>query len=360
MVSEVAHCLRDAIQHREFLHQLPGVRKISHDLQVSIPTVLGALRVLESEGLVRSQPGKRAQIISSKRPPSKREVKPRRIVFLTFARNWIAGSDYYANVLHDLRKLGIHILHLECLSTSKALLQKRLQELTAAEKPDCWVLLGPPEEAQAFFARARLPCIIDGVAVEGLPLPDFEVDFVALYRHAVNHLQRQGHRRICLVTTKHSAGINPASIEVFRDCVKKSLPPGEAWEPIRLYDGTTTDFTRLLRVLFPDAASAPTALVVAHTKRVAGVMTWLMREGFRIPRDVSLISRDYDDTLESLYPLPAHYRQPPSAAKRFTRAILTLLDKRHIRTHYRVMTEFVEGRTVASAGTGRTHDCATR
>lgn len=347
VINEAADSLRDAIHGGEFLHHLPGVRKLSNELHVSIPTVLGAVRVLESEGLLESHPGKRTLVRTERKRESSRQKAAHKVIFLTFGHNWITGSDFYQGVLYDLQEMGIHIRVIECAYSNHANTQKELEELTAVEKPACWVLLGPSVNAQSSFARKQLPCIIDGVTIPGLPLPDFQVDYSALYRHAINHLQRKGHRRISLITTEHSAGINPESISVLRSSVQKLQSQEKPWEPIQTYDGSTERFTNLLQSLFSGRKPAPTALIIAHVKRVAGAMTWLMKRNLKIPRDISIISRDYDDVLECLYPLPAHYRQPPSAAKRFTRAILAILDKKHIRSHHRIMTEFVEGNTVA-------------
>lgn len=364
IVSEVADSLRDAIHNREFLDHLPGVRKLSASLHVSIPTILAAIRVLETEGLLQSHPGKRTRILPGRKRAGARRKKVPQVVFLTFTSNWISGSEYYQAVLHDLREMGIGIRIFECVYASQKIVQKELEELTTVEDPDCWVLLGPPADVQSLFARKQKPCIIDGVTIPGLPLPDFEVDFSALYRHAVNHLQRSGHRNICLLTTRHSAGINPESINVFRAAVQKLLPDGQHWESVRTYDGTAEEFTRLLEGLFSAHKPPPTALVIAKVNRVAGAMTWLMNQGLKVPGDISIISRDHDDILECLCPLPAHYRQPPSVANRFVRAILAILEKRHIRSHYRVMTEFVEGGTVGaahgSAGKGVAADGSSR
>jgi len=321
---------------------------LSRELNVSIPTILGAINILKSEGLVSPQSGKRTVILSDAARGKRKSAVARRVVFLTFTPNSILGSNYYQSVLDKLRELGFSVRVYQCARANRDITSDELQELVGREDSDCWALLGPPESVQIFFANKHLPCIIDGIAIPGLPLPDFEVDYAALYRHAISQLQGAGHRRICLITTSHSAKINPESIRIFRSAVARyPAIPGGSWEPIRTYDGTSDHFFALLRSLFLSKKPAPTALIVAYIKRVAGTMTWLMKHGIRIPEDVSIIGRDYEEPLECLYPLPAHYRQPPSAAHRFLKAILAIVDRKHVHSHKRIMVEFVAGQTVA-------------
>ena len=356
LVNLAAESPRAAIRHNEFARHLPNVRVLSRDLHVSIPTVLGAIRVLEEEGMVRSQPGKRTLILVKKsKSGGWKKRKHREVAILTYGygRTWFMGSDHYQSVLGGLRELEIRIRLFEFTHMIQGMHEKTLEDITSTEKPNCWVLLGPPAEVQAFFAKKQLPCIIDGGTVPGLPIPDFEVDYPALYWHAAGYLQRNGHRRICLITTEHSYKITRNAVKIFDDAVRSKLSPQTSWQPIRTYDGSIGNLHLLLRSLFADKKRAPTALVIAHVKRVAATMMWLMKHGFRIPQDVSIISRDCDDLLENIYPLPAHYRQPPSAANRFVRAILAVIDKMHIRPSNRIITKFVEGETSAAISTAR-------
>ena len=349
VVDEVAGSLREAIRNRELIDHLPSVRKLSSQMHVSVPSILGAIRILQAEGLVQSHTGKPTQILSNHKTPEREERRAQQVIFLTFASNWIAGSDYYQRVLSGLRDFGLQIRVLECVYIRAGMIQREMEKIILTESPDCWVLLGPPEEVQSLFARYGLACIIDGVTIPGLPLPDFEVDYDALYRHAVNHLQQKGHSKIVLITTEQSARMNPDSIETFRSVVGRVSSATMLWQPVHTYDGTSERFHNVLESLFLRSENAPTAIMVATVKRVAGALTWLMNRGLRIPEDVSLISRDFDDLLEGLHPPPSHYKQPPSTFNRFIRAILAILDNKHIRSHHRIMTDFVPGGTVAPA-----------
>ena len=48
IVLSVTDSLREAILLGEFREHLPGVRKLSNDLHVSVPTILSAIHALES------------------------------------------------------------------------------------------------------------------------------------------------------------------------------------------------------------------------------------------------------------------------------------------------------------------------
>ncbi len=344
MINRTAESLREAIRSGELGTHLPGVRKLSSELRVSIPTVLGAVNVLKAEGLVHPEPGRRTRILWEGGGPRPRAHATHQVALLTFASHWISSSAYYQGVLEELRARGLRVRLYENVRCRANDGDEELERIVSQEEADCWVLLGPTPEAQHFFARRRLPCLIDGITLPDLPLPDFEIDYSALYRHAVHQLQAVGHRRICLLTVDWSARNNPESLETFRATVAQRHP--QPWEAVRTYDGTNAHFERLLRQLFLNRATAPTGLVIAINKRVIHTMTWLMRHGWRVPEEVSLISREYEEILDCLCPVPASYRQPATAVGRFVRAILAVADRRHIRSHKRVMTEFHPGGTI--------------
>ncbi len=346
LVNEVVASLREAIVQREFRHHLPGVRSLSQTLHVSVPVVLDAVRLLEEEGLVATRHGARTRILS----PASVAAQPssavaQRIVFIAFAPNWIAGSSYYQSVIHDLLELGYTVRVFECKKRSRPSVRAELEKLLANESATCWVLFGPPDHAQRFFAERNLPCLLNGICAEGIALPDFQVDYEALHRHAVHTLQLLGHRRIALLTTAHSAHINRHSVELFRQAVQQKLPA--PWEPLHTYDNTTQGFTALLETLFRNRDEAPTALLIALVKRVGHAMTWLMHRGFTLPDEVSIISRDDESTLECLYPPPACYRQPESTARRFARAIVSVIENRLTNFNVRVVPEFSRGQSMA-------------
>src|SRR5690606_30855797 len=125
---------RDAIVAGEFKEHLPGVRKLSRDLHVGIPTILGAIKVLEGEGLLQSAPGKRTCVIPGKTRPQQTRDRARQVVFITFASNWIAGSHYYQSVLNELSELAISVRVFELERPKRNTVPETLQELVIHER----------------------------------------------------------------------------------------------------------------------------------------------------------------------------------------------------------------------------------
>lgn len=341
-----ADLLQGAIESGEYGHFLPGLRPLSRKVQVSIPVLSNAIYLLQEQGLVQTAPGKRTRILSQHRK-NKTTEEPQTIIFLTFTRNWIAGYSHYQAVIDELqgRKFAVQVIEIRDASLEQQLVEINgvLEQIRAA----CWVLIGAPAEIQRVFASQRLPCILDGIAAPGVALPDFEVDFEALYRHAVRHLQNLGHRRIVLLAAAHSERINPRSFEVFRSVVRSRIPKGERWEPVRTFDGSPEETRTVLERLFLTGQPRPTALMVTSVNRVASTMTWLMQHGFRIPEDVSIISRDYEEILEYLHPLPTVYCQPPTAPRRFVRGILKSLERKQPHRQIRLIPSFRDGKSTA-------------
>ncbi|MFT6178755.1 MAG: DNA-binding transcriptional MocR family regulator [Akkermansiaceae bacterium] len=64
---QVASYLRDCVERRVFVTEVPGIHPLAAQLNVNHKTVTKALRLLEVEGVLASQgPGRRRRIINSK------------------------------------------------------------------------------------------------------------------------------------------------------------------------------------------------------------------------------------------------------------------------------------------------------
>jgi LacI family transcriptional regulator len=98
----------------------------------------------------------------------------------------------------------------------------------------------------------------------------------------------------------------------------------------------------------------PTALLVANAYHYLTVVTWLASAGFKVPRDVSVLSRDEDPFLSFLVPTPTRYVVSPSSmAKALVRPVLELLEGGVVTQRaIRIMPDFIRGETVAASQSG--------
>lgn len=348
LISEVAECLRAAIGSGEFENQLPGVRRLSRDLGVSVPTLLAAIRILAKERRVLVCQGRPTTILDAgRRRPAGRRAK--RVIFLGFSAENIQFSPYYREVRDLLLQQGHEVELRHYLRKAWGIRKREFEQLTGANRADCWVLVSAPWSVQRMFAEKGLPCLLESGTSQGVPgLPDFELDYAALYRHMANHLINLGHRRFHLLLPERSAAKNPESTDAFIHAVRLRLPEIPSEQLVRTHDGTPAGFRVLLASLFKPAEH-PTALCIGLVCFYIQAQSWLMRRGFHIPRDVSLISRDGDALLGYLEPSPAHYHvNMPQTCKRLARTITAIAGKRPVKHRNLILPEFVAGDSTAT------------
>jgi DNA-binding LacI/PurR family transcriptional regulator len=99
----------------------------------------------------------------------------------------------------------------------------------------------------------------------------------------------------------------------------------------------------------------PTALLVVNPYYYLTAISCLLRLGYRVPEDVSVISRDGESYLSYLLPRPAHYVTTPRLfARMLLTAILPLLEGGTLpRRVYHLMPEFSDGESVSAPGGNR-------
>jgi DNA-binding LacI/PurR family transcriptional regulator len=72
------------------------------------------------------------------------------------------------------------------------------------------------------------------------------------------------------------------------------------------WEETPKGFSTLLETLF--RLTPPTALIIEESPRLVAAMQFLLERGFKVPEQVSLVSAEYDNTIEWCHPAFAHMR----------------------------------------------------
>ena len=92
----------------------------------------------------------------------------------------------------------------------------------------------------------------------------------------------------------------------------------------------------------------PTGLLVANAFHYLTVSSLLAQTNWRIPHDISVISRDDDAFLSFLVPMPARYvASPHTMARTLIRPVLEHLEGGGVlHRGVRIMPEFVRGETL--------------
>jgi len=342
LIAGVVASLREAIKTGEVRDHLPGVRHLGRELCVSVPTILEAIKVLEADGVVAVKQGCPTRVLSPGKSPAKKLESGRKTAVLLAYPTVKLGDSPLRDVVDRLGKQGYEIMPHRMGGGNFS--RSEMERLVALHPAVCWVLMGSPVATQEFFAARKLPCLIAcGSSGDGVHLPDFEMDFSALYRHVANQFLNLGHRRFHLIIGEQSAQKNPRCLEAFVAAVRQREPDRKTEDLILTYDYSTAGLKVLLEKLFGQAEK-PTALCVALVSRYIYTQGWLQTKGFRVPEDVSLICRDGDDLMDCIFPAPSHYAYRSEVyGNRLARAIATLLETGRVKDHTLLIPEFVKG-----------------
>lgn len=305
---QVAQALRTEIKAGTWRRELPGERQLAERLQVSRKTVRKALAALRAEGVLQTEGGRGSQIASGRRRP---QAPPPRIALLLpeplersrpFTALWVnrlmellQDTGHPLQILHGAKYFGANAA-------------RSLARLTSAHPARCWIVARSSRPLQEWFAASGLPALICGSAHPGVALPSVDVDHRALCRHSAALFLRQGHRRLALFLEHGGRGGDVESEQGFREglaAAPDALEPAVC-SPERAADSIIRELRRLLARPAP-----PTGLLLSNSYSYLTVHSYLASLGLRVPRDISIVSRDEETFLRFMYPRPTYYATPP-------------------------------------------------
>jgi DNA-binding LacI/PurR family transcriptional regulator len=313
--------IEELLRRGEWREFLPGERLLSERLQVGRSTLHAALQALKQRGVVRAAARHRTRIVAA---PPRRAARSAIVGLLLNQPLEMLHSTTALWLLHLQRRLHLDGLDLRIHDERLPGRQrgsKRLDALVRLTHAECWVLFGPSEKVQRWFAARGIRALVVGTTEPLEGLAGLGVDHRAACRHAAGSLLRLGHRRVALVLPSPMGAENSPSEHGFREAFE-SHP--DATPLLFPHDGTPRGIRHCLDLAF-QGGRAPTALLVAHSRHAATVAGELLRRGLRIPGDVSLVSRDYDPFLEHLVPPVTSYRYNWNAlARRIARLVASI------------------------------------
>jgi len=350
LVNQTTAILREQILKGVWKDALPGERRLSVALQIGRNTLRSSLAELSRAGVILSEPGSRNRIlVEPQRRPTKaapsgdvavlspepiEELRPTLALCLDKLRGLLNERGRRLRVFHGLQYFRPHA-------------EGALRKLTTENPHGCWILLLSNRPAQQWFEANRVPCIIAGSAYPDVTLPFRDVDNRAACRHAAGVLRGLGHSRIALfMQTSRRAGDLESVAGFLAGLGPEGATGGRV--PVIYHD---TEFGSIRQAVLQVMAQPdpPTGLVVANAYHFIAVVTQLMQSGWRIPQDVSVISRDEDPFIAFINPTPARYVvKPHRMAAALLRPILEILDSGTVaQRRGLIMPDFVRGESLA-------------
>src|ERR1043166_5062456 len=306
LAAQVAERISAEIGRGQWTAWLPGERALTKTLQVSRKTLRKALGHLQREGLIQARHGLGHEIVRAAVAPASLPT-PENAVGLLTPESLENLRPYTALWVDELRSLlfedGIRLTAFSGQRFFTGKPDKALARLVEQNPQKCWLLAHSHERIQHWFWAQRIPCIIAGSSHPGLPLPNVDLDYFAVCRHAAGEMLRVGHRRIAFFNRLSQRAGDLDSERGFEDAARRSNHRNV--EPLIVrHDGTVDGAYRTLARLF-NLAVPPTAVLVGQSAYYLTTIAFLAERGLRVPRDVSLMSRDDESFFSYLNPPPA-------------------------------------------------------
>lgn len=304
LIDQTADVIRERLNAGEWTSFLPGEIQLASELQVGRNTVRAALAVLEGEGWLNRANGRRRAI----------NIKPQRVgqkrrqVFLVLARpvGQLTPSTYLW-IAETQKRLERHGWYFQ-LRIEPAAYRKRpsnyLRTLTSEAPDGVWILHRSTMAMQRWFQDEGLKVVLAGSRHAGISLPEIDTDLRAVSRHAAGRFVAYGHLELAVMRPDDAFAGDTESLAGFQEgargiVVRDIQFPNEPQGVIRAIG-------QLLR-----AANPPTGLYILHPEHCVTAISYLLKQGISVPRDLSIICRDDEPYLALLSPEPTRYRRNP-------------------------------------------------
>ena len=311
VADQAAAALRTAIERGQLANPLPGELALARRLGVSRPSVHAALAQLEHAGLVEIRMGRRTRILARGTARSARPARP------TLAVISVGPGE-----LQSMTQAPV-MLHLHAEAASRGLewdpvfdtrlavpaAAPRLRQLVANRRDTCWVLHSCPAWLQHWFADAHVPTLVLGTCAPGVTLPSVDLDFRSVGWHAAGMLARHGHRAVTLVLPAAPQPGDLACREGFLEYFARLRRPDTRVNELAVSAPLQRAITRLRYTL--TGPQRATAVFVMREASAVAAYTQVLELGLRVPRDVSVISRDTHPLIDAALPQLTRYGTSP-------------------------------------------------
>lgn len=346
---EVVASLEEILDRGDWGGYLHAERELCDRIGVCRSTLREALVRLRDQGRLVIRQGQRTRIVQKRPQAVAGKVRKVFLVLSSYADRPILHSGaFWLDEFRQLAaKIGYAVVLENVSDMARGVLQHHLQALRDNYQPSAWVLVGCNERLHQTLHRLGWPVVVGGSTYPGVALPSVDVDYRAVCRHAVGKLARLGHTRLGLVVARSNFPGDLHSIEGFQEGLQ--MHRGEKIDGfISQVDG---EVTSVHAALFREyARSKPaTALIVCRSYVAMSVLTVLGTLGQRVPRDVSIIVRDYNHlVLAPVWPPLASYQCPPVLiARKILSVCRGLIDGRRPKTLEKLFVpEFIEGKSL--------------
>ena len=289
LADQVTEHLRSEILRGRWSSTLPGKHQLAAELGVNNKTVEGALKQLEKTGLLLPQGAGRKRLIN---PRYRNTSRALRIALLLNDHELDEKIKLVLEIKHALTAAGHNIITLPKSLTTLRFDPKLVAALVRKTKADAWIIAAGSRGVLEWFASQPVPAFALFGNRVGVKIPSVSPNKPPAVAEATRHLISLGHRRIVMLAKRAVRMPHPtAGIAAYLDTLRThGCQTGEFNLPD--WEETNAGFHACLSSLF--RSTPPTALIVDEVTYFVAAMQFLLRQGIKVPADVSLISTDDD------------------------------------------------------------------
>lgn len=297
---QVANHLRAEILKGRWRMEFPGTPVLSKELGIDRKTVIAAIRQLESEGRLASQGPGKPRLVVDLSQQDKRVLNIRLLPYEAEDRQ----RPHALELIPRIQELGHHIeIDRKSLTDLKMDIQRIRQHME--DRPaDAWIPVAASREVLEWMAGLQTPVMAMFGRRRSVPVASVGPDKASAMRACVRRLVELGHRRIVLMAREERRHPTPGYLEqqFLNELQSHGITPGAFHLPE--WKNNNRSFHECLERLFEH--TPPTALIVDEAQFFVAAMQHLARRRLSVPEDVSLVSSEYQPTLEWCQPAASH------------------------------------------------------
>lgn len=338
---QVAAYLREQIRSGHYQRLMPGMDAVARELGVDPKTVGLAMELLEKEGILVSQGVGRARRIAMRGGLRQRvlnlkilcyEARDRRLYHIT-------------EMVHQLIEQGFEVQFAKGCLTEMQFDIGRISRLVEQTPADAWVVLAGSSEVLEWFSRQSFPSYAVFGRQESLEIAGVSIRTPDVYREAVRRLIALGHRKIVFLTRrerrKPTLGLSEQAFleELELNGIKTGPYNLPEWE--ESIDGLHGCLDALM------ALTPPTAMIVSQPELFMAAYPHLLRRGFRVPEEISLICSGFDSSMSWCNPPISRLQaEPERIIQHVVHWATAVAGGRSDRKKSSIKARFVEGGTI--------------
>ena len=340
-IEQLAAHLREEIGSGGLDGEMPGVAHLVRSLGVGTKTVVAAIEILRSEGILEAPGKRRPNRIVAVKSANKTGLRVRILLYEPSD----AHNEHVLQLGSRLVERGHHFSYAAKTLVGLNFDVKRVARMVEKEDADAWVIQAGSRSVLEWFAARPVPAFALFGRQSQLPIASLATVKSPAVAKVLQRLVDYGHRRIVLLAREERRKPTPGMMErrYLTELERLGIQTGTFNLPD--WEDNVRGLHRCLDSLFRH--TPPTALLMGEPALFFALQQYLLGKGLDVPRDVSLIVLDDHPAFEWFDPEVSRIRNDiRRRLPRVVRWVENVAKGREDRRETLIHAEFVEGGTI--------------